>query len=153
MADPSSIPLVRQGELIKEIAQRIVGVVSGEWSVVRYEIETVTSLQQDLIYVTRPDGNEDREVAPEEVVDLDIELRSVMYKPGAGAWFSATIVVTNTGSDTGSLDAHFNYDDEPGWDYPVDPVVYLRDLERFPRDDSAIPDWLRQRLQEADAAQ
>jgi hypothetical protein len=61
------------------------------------------------------------------------DLRRVMYRPGAGTWFGAELTVTRHGS----MDADFNYDDEPQWSRPVEPAWYAQDLEKFPRDESA----------------
>lgn len=47
--------------------------------------------------------------------------------------------------------ADFNYDDEPTWETSIDPVLYVQDLDKYPRDESAIPGWLRQRLAEAES--
>lgn len=145
MSEQSADPLLRQRELIVEIANSVVASVSGPWSSIRYEIRSLAPFQQDLIYVTRPDGSEDRAFANDHVIDLDDELRAVMYRPGAGTWFAATISV----SDRGSVNADFNYDDEPAWTAPIEPAWYVQDLEKFPRDDAAIPAWLRAEVSKA----
>lgn len=71
-------------------------------------------------------------------------LRALMYRPEVGTWFSFEMTVTTSGSVT----TRFNFDDEPEWDVPVDPVAYLVDQEKFPRDEAHQPDWLRARLAE-----
>jgi hypothetical protein len=71
------------------------------------------------------------------------ELREVMYRPGTGTWFTFTLTI----SETGAVDAQFNYDDELEWDIPQEPVLFVEDLERFPRDAAHIPAWLDQKLQ------
>lgn len=57
------------------------------------------------------------------------------------------ITVTVSGSAT----AEYNYDDEPQWDAPVDPVVYVTDQEEFLCDEDKQPEWLRQQLAEGAA--
>jgi hypothetical protein len=79
------------------------------------------------------------------VLDLAKSLRSAMYRPGVGTWFSAKITVTAEGS----MDADFNYDDEPQWDEGVPAHWFVTDLERFPREDSAIPEWLKAKIAQA----
>ncbi|MGL4339788.1 MAG: hypothetical protein ACRCSP_05130, partial [Rhodoglobus sp.] len=32
------------------------------------------------------------------------------------------------------------------WDLPQEPVLYVEDLERFPRDEAHIPPWLAEKL-------
>ncbi len=79
--------------------------------------------------------------------DLVRSLRKVMYRPGAGTWYGA-IFDANPG---GSLTSSFNYDEEPEWDAPVDPIAYVTDQQKFPRDEANQPDWLKQRLAEGRA--
>ena len=79
--------------------------------------------------------------------DLVRSLREVMYRPDSGTWFSMEMTVTSTGAMT----ARFNYDNEPEWDVPVDPVSYVNDAKKFPRDEAHQPVWLQQRLAEGQA--
>jgi hypothetical protein len=74
-------------------------------------------------------------------------LREASYREGSGTWFGVHVTVTASGSAT----VEYNYDDEPQWDAPVDPVVYVRDQEKFPRDEDRQPEWLKQRLAEGRA--
>ena len=71
-------------------------------------------------------------------------LREASYREGSGTWFGVRVTVTASGSVTAAC----NYDDEPPWFAPVDPVVYVRDQEKFPRDEDKQPEWLKQRLAE-----
>jgi hypothetical protein len=72
-------------------------------------------------------------------------LRDIMFVPGAGTWFS-----TNISLDAdGHLSSSFDYDSEPDWDTAdVDPVAYVNDAKKFPRDEANQPHWLRARLAE-----
>jgi hypothetical protein len=74
-------------------------------------------------------------------------LREASYREGSGTWFGVHVTVTASGSAT----AEYNYDDEPQWDAPVDPLVYVRDQEKFPRAEDKQPEWLKQRLAEGRA--
>ncbi|RZU64136.1 hypothetical protein EV379_0430 [Microterricola gilva] len=74
-------------------------------------------------------------------------LRAAHYKPQLGTWFSAHITV---GAD-GSATAECNYDAEPEWEVPIDPIAYVTDLEAFPRDEAHQPEWLKQKLVEGRA--
>ena len=71
-------------------------------------------------------------------------MRDVMYRPGVGTWFSAVLRVDRSGS----VDGEFNYDEEPEWAAPVDPIAYLTDFEKYPRDIENQPEWLRIKLTE-----
>lgn len=76
-------------------------------------------------------------------LDLISNLRTAMYQDGLGTWFSAVIRVDRNGT----VDATFNYDDEPDWD-TVDPIAYLTDHEHFPRDVANQPSWLQEKIAE-----
>ncbi|WP_245548359.1 hypothetical protein [Gordonia araii] len=76
--------------------------------------------------------------------DVISRLREAMYQGGLGTWFSAVLIVDRSGS----VDGQFNYDSEPEWDAPVDPVVYVTDQEKLPRDVENQPDWLKAKLAE-----
>lgn len=80
-----------------------------------------------------------------EVSRAFCRLRAAMYRPGVGTWFSARFTVTTNGT----MDAEYNYDDEPQWFADVVPGTYVDDLERFPRDPEHIPVWLQRKLDEA----
>jgi hypothetical protein len=76
------------------------------------------------------------------------KLRAASYRDGSGTWFGLRLTVL----PDGTAKAEYNYDDEPEWDAPVDPVVYVNDLKKFPRDEEHQPEWLRQKVAAVTAA-
>lgn len=139
--------LPSQGELIVAIAQAIARERDMPWTSFEYRARMLRPYLQDEVLVTADDGTTAQKYPPDEVTQLVRDLRAAMYRPGAGTWFAARIAVTRDGT----ADADFDYDNEPEWTRLVEPAWYTQDLEKFPRDDSAIPDWLRARLSEATA--
>lgn len=93
------------------------------------------------------DGRYFSVAAPNEVRESARRLRAACYRERGGTWFSAKIVVTAAGS----AQAEYNYDQEPEWDAPVDSVLYTNDQDQYPRDETAQPAWLRQRIAEGRA--
>ncbi len=77
-----------------------------------------------------------------DVVQELRELRNLMYRTGKGTWFSSKIFV----SSTRSIDATYDYTNEPEWDAPISAECYVQDLERFPRDENNRPLWLREKI-------
>ena len=75
------------------------------------------------------------------------ELRAAMAEPGKGAWFTAVAQLTADGRMTWD----FDYDHEPEWFTPASPLHYLQEQEEFPRDAEHTPDWMRERLAQAEA--
>lgn len=144
--DQNVPPMIRQQQLV----QKIGGVISrfrvGDWQTSEYQTSSLVGYQEHMIYLRLPNGSVEPEFPPDELIDLTEDLRHVMYRPGAGTWFSATINI----GESGRVSADFNYDDEPYWETGIAPVLYTQDLEKYPRDDAQVPDWLRQRLAEAE---
>ncbi len=90
--------------------------------------------------------------SPAAVFDPLEELREICYLPGRGTWLSVQISVQSTGQ----FEFDFNYDQRP-YTYSREPDLLtpapgdndpapndqtlLEDLEQFPRDPDALPDW------------
>jgi hypothetical protein len=75
---------------------------------------------------------------PEVLGELFARLRTGMYRPGVGTWFSARFQLTHP------VDYRVEYDGtgQPHWSAPPPPEAYADDLRSFPRDPEHIPDWL-----------
>jgi len=69
-------------------------------------------------------------------------LREATYGDQVGAWFSAHVVLKMDDS----LSATYNYNELPPMAIDFSPSEFIVDLERFPRDASNIPEWLREKL-------
>ncbi|HEY3504280.1 MAG TPA: hypothetical protein VGN37_16030 [Actinocatenispora sp.] len=138
------------GLFARQEAQDLLGaevaryIPSGSAAVV-IEISALAPVSSFLFWSEARDGS--RESIP---MDMDFDtaliarLRQAMYRSGAGTWFSAVVRVDRSGV----VDGHFDYDSEPDWDAPVDPIAYLTDAEKYPRDVENQPDWLRAKLAE-----
>lgn len=136
-------PMIRQGEIVSEIARDTVGKVGGSWVILTLIIKALAPYRQEATHITRPSGEIEQKLPPREISPLVRELREVMYRPGTGTWFTLTLTI----SDAGAVDAQFNCDDEPEWSRPTEPVFYLQDMERFPRDEAHTPAWLVKQLE------
>jgi hypothetical protein len=141
-------PVVRQEQLIAEIALHLADEVEGAWSTLVFNHRNLSMFFTGRIDVHRPDGSFAHVRPPDSVLSLTDELRRVMYEPGKGAWFSArwTIASGEVDEEKNPPQIVFNYDDEPVWRWPAHPGLYALDLETFPRDDDRVPAWLRQKV-------
>lgn len=142
MSEASAPPFIRQQALVESIASTAVSRVDGEWSSVTVELRCLAPWSQYQTLVTRPDGSV-QSISARGIGDDAHELRDVMYRDGAGTWFSGTIVIDTAGH----VSATFDYDNEPAWSRPAEPIFYAQDLGKYPRDESAIPAWLRAQLE------
>ena len=78
---------------------------------------------------------------PVELVRLGVDLRVAMGRPGGGAWTWARLSMRS--SQGYKLVSDFNYDREPVLDPPYTAQDVTQELEAFPREPNAIPDWMR----------
>ena len=139
-------PVVRQEQLIDEIALHLADEVEGDWSTLVFNHRNLSMFFTGRIDVHRPDGSFAYAKPPDSILALTDELRRVMYEPGKGAWFSARWTIACEGGETPTTNVAFNYDDEPVWRWPAHPGLYAIDLETFPRDEERVPAWLRQKV-------
>jgi hypothetical protein len=97
-----------------------------------YYIADVRGKSFDADY---PDAPRDK-----SMISLFEQLRKEMYAltPGKGAWFDATMVIT----DKGEFNMTYNYDNKPKFEMTPDEEEYIIDTKEFPRDASSTPDWL-----------
>lgn len=149
MSDDDSgpvVPMMEQARLVNEVAALVLDSLTPPWDRAVLEFRALSySAEHGLdIY---GGGTVLEDFAPDDSLHLLFELRTVMYVPGAGTWFSVEIEVT----PDGRTQTRFNYDEEPAWTLPRDDETYVDDLERFPRDEENQPDWLRQKVASARA--
>lgn len=143
MSQTDEPAVIQQRQLVETLAQLAATAVSGEWLSFELRIRKLAPWGQFDLVVTRPDGSSEKVMPPRGMGDSIDSLRSAMYRPGAGTWYSATIAVSREGSVT----AAFDYDNEPAWSRPAEPIFYAQDLGKYPRDESAIPAWLKAQLE------
>ncbi len=115
--------LVRQGELIQQIGSLIAGGVPGDWSRVVLEVRAAGSYAEAVCRTVDADGSGVAVPSPDGVQRLVMELRSVMYRSGAGTWFSMVYTVIATGQTGARAETQFNYDDQPQWHSAPVPVT------------------------------
>ncbi|MDC7120242.1 hypothetical protein OMK64_01680 [Cellulomonas fimi] len=126
------------------LARGLVEQAPDGWRELIYIHQSVGDAFTDTLICDGPNGQARLEPPPsDDFLDLLLELRSRMYRPGLGAWYTATIRVTPDGRIT----ADFDYDHEPTYEFAPD--SWRRDAERFPRTPENTPDWLAAKAQPA----
>lgn len=141
--------MIRQGQLVDEVSSQIPQDVTGSWKRLIYTRRALSMYAREDMVVHRPDGTVGSALPPLAMEDSIDELRSVMYQPGVGTWFSATWTLECDESGSVSVDVDFDYDNEPDWGQSVSPATFAIDLEDFPRDDENTPSWLAKKAAEA----
>ncbi|WP_067461782.1 hypothetical protein [Actinomadura macra] len=115
------------------------------WERLGFEFRATVGIDSASFEVQGADGSRRKAMPPGQAVGRMDELRRVMYRRGKGAWFTARLEIERSGR----FSAEFDYEGEPDFVPPLTPSAYALDLDQFPRTDEHIPDWLRQKLNEA----
>lgn len=132
-----------------QLCRRLVAEAPAGWQRIVFEYTALGDRRQSMCGVEFTDGTYSGLDLPTAVLDGFHRLRSLMYRPGTGTWFSMAAVLT----PPNRARTYYNYDKEPDWADPLPtPAEYAEDVERFPRDLAATPPWLRAKLAEARTA-
>jgi hypothetical protein len=137
----TAVPAVlRQRDLIRALGVDVVGLLGELEGHVVVECRLLAGYGEYATRVVRVDGSAESVRTPPSVKEAARKLRErVMYSAAGGTWLSARFVVGHGGG----VGSEFNYDTEPDWSHELDPQLYAQELRAFPRDESAVPEWLR----------
>lgn len=145
MAEQDSLGPAEHAEIQQAIGRALVEAAPSGWNELRYEFRATIQIDGDRFESVASDGMAARISAPFSVMELFAELRSAMYRPGVGTWFTARYVVNRLGD----YKFDFDYDSEPDFNPQLTPGAFALDLEYFPRDDEHMPEWLREMVRQA----
>ncbi len=151
MSQPTQpqVDLERKEILESRIGLALIDIAPSQWRRVDLRASLTVETQQLQLVVVLEDGREamaselDGDVQ-RRIIEAMVELRRLLYRQGAGTWFSMRL-----GAKPDTYSVAYDFHHEPPWQPPLEPGMYLRDLEAFPRDVMHLPDWLRGRLEEA----
>ncbi|MDA3646475.1 hypothetical protein LZ318_04490 [Saccharopolyspora indica] len=133
-------------ELLNDLCNEMVDLAPEEGWLRIDLMSKMTVPVQDLSFTVIMEDGSSPEVTPTDEFNVILaKLRTAMYQPDPGAWFSARVMI----SPPAKVNYHFNYEFEPEWDPPIEAGCYVEDLEMFPRDPLAMPVWLKDRVHEA----
>ena len=142
--DPA--PQTSEQQLVAQLAALLVADRPEPWTRLdlRYVI-LVGALTEDLS-LTDADGVTTRVWGPHELSSLVVQLREATYRPDRGAFFEVHLAVTPDG--TTSVDYNFTEMAEHYRSWKPKDIApdFVDDFKAYPRDDSAIPAWLRELL-------
>lgn len=137
---------IEQQELLKEIGGEILDFQPQKGERLVYEDMAVAGYGSSRLTAIHGDGTSERIGSPVSIIETCEKLRHGMYQEGKGTWFSMTYTITRPSSFT----VEFNYDEQPKFQFAPDPELYVEDLKRFPRNPEHIPEWLQEKLREAE---
>lgn len=114
-----------------------------DWAEATYTANFLGSVgESSLIYVT-PSGINVRLIG-EDTWDADqiaYRLRTESHTPENGPWYQIQVKLTAGGEPRTTL----LFRELPAWEHQIPESAYREELELFPRNDTAIPGWLREK--------
>ncbi|MFI0409790.1 hypothetical protein [Actinomadura sp. 3N508] len=146
MSDPEQVlRSAKERETVNGAVRALRTAAPSGWERLDFEFRATVGIDSASLEVEGPDGERRTAMPPGQAVGKMDELRRAMYRQGKGAWFTARLQVERSGR----FSAEFDYDGEPDFTPPLTSSAYVKDLNRFPRTDEHIPDWLRDKLSDA----
>ncbi|MFI9007331.1 TNT domain-containing protein [Actinosynnema sp. NPDC053489] len=130
-----------QNAILGSVTTLLVQRLPGDWEQLWVDFRMVGGyLETQVSGLTMYGSSFDWEL-PAEALPFFAQLRDGMARPGRGTWFTLKFHLVHP--DTYS--AEFDRDAEPDWTQPPPAEHYARELELYPRDEDAVPAWLRER--------
>lgn len=125
----------------EEIRAALLPLLPEEWETVSYEVQVLGSLQNHQLVATLGDGTEHYPEVPLELIQAVAAQRGADHTRERGAWLNLALELRRDGTSSMLMD----YSTRPMWHEVPPEEVYAEELWYFPREDEAIPTWLRWR--------
>ncbi|EIE99551.1 hypothetical protein [Saccharomonospora glauca] len=138
----------RSRQLLARIGLTLLDDAPERWRRIDLQCRAVADVHDVTLTVLLEDGSQPDMTLPPHVVDDLLEVRRLTYRPDMGAWFSMRYLL----DPPAQMYVKYNYDWDPkwrSWRSPIPAESWARDLEAFPRPEENIPDWLAERIAEA----
>lgn len=134
--------MLNDAEVLREVAMAQVAEVGQGFDTITIVSRNLRAVAEGDGWVTRG-GVEEKIFPSDAAMDILEQHRADAYRPGVGTWFTATVTI----HARGSVDADFDYDNEPQWLFDAPPpVAFVKDFGKFPRDEEHTPAWLAEKL-------
>ncbi|WP_198319365.1 hypothetical protein [Actinopolyspora erythraea] len=142
MSRPTAISPEEQEQIARRIGVLLLQEAPEDWQQITVEYRATGEYHDLLAEVTSQDGASRPWEPPEELNGIFGHLREGMYRPDVGTWLSALYTVERPSS----YRIDINFDEEPQWPQPLPAEAYVEELNRYPRSEDNIPEWMSARL-------
>ncbi|AOS65686.1 glycohydrolase toxin TNT-related protein [Actinoalloteichus hymeniacidonis] len=149
MSRPTANSQEDQAVLARDIGMALLQAAPPGWQQIRVEYRAMGSVTDAVGKVINEDGSTASWEPPADCGPLFERLRQNMYEPEKGTWLSALYVVERPSN----YRIDVNVDKKVPWDPPLPPNAFHEELNRYPREDSAIPPWFWRGLGRPDRTQ
>ncbi|GAA1469281.1 hypothetical protein NE857_29780 [Nocardiopsis exhalans] len=138
-----------RNRLLQKVGSLILDSTENGWQEIVMDFAACHRLSTYSVAADYPDGSVTDPDLPDELIDSLRGLREGMHRSPAGTWFSLRYAITSENQ----FHVDYEYDDKPDFGFEIAFSNFLRDLEKFPRDEENIPGWLREKLLRAAAGE
>lgn len=145
MTEPTRLSPPEQEEVVQEVAGVMRSTAPAGWRKLELIYRSTVAVDAADILATTT-GEPQRIPVPMKVSSRMSSLREGMYERNSGSWFTARLVL----EPPGKYQIEFDYDGEPTYVPPLTAGTYALDLQHYPRSEEHTPDWLREKLAEAE---
>lgn len=145
--DPNLTDPVAQQQALEGLAGAMVDAAPEGWRQLTYVACRVGAYDHDLLVFRAADEEVYRLPVPDGVYAPVEKLKRSLYAPdrGTGTWLTMAVSV----HETMKYSADYNYDSEPEPQPEVSALAYRQEMERFPRSEEHVPEWMKHKLEEA----
>ncbi len=133
---------IQANELFKDFTTRMIHSLPPEWDQLFIDFRSVGEYVEMPARVITVLGGAIQWEPPGDTAPFLVKLRDAMYKPDEGVWTSLRYHLVHP--DRYSI--QYNWDREPDWDHVPPARFFEQELDRYPRSDEFMPDWLVDRL-------
>lgn len=123
--------------ILQEIGGQLYGLLPSGLDRIVMTTSMVRGVMAGETLMSAADGTQESAAPSRRTFEAARRLRRLMYKPGAGTWFTAVFTVTAAGK----LSARYDYDNEPELGH-FGAEEHRADFEDFPRTAENTPGWL-----------
>ncbi|MGW4351633.1 hypothetical protein ACWELJ_06025 [Nocardia sp. NPDC004582] len=142
MTECDSVEPLEHSEAFGAIGRAIAEDAPDGWQQLRLDYRATIQIEAARMQAVDAAGLVSHIEVPDAAMDCLTELRSAMYQPGTGTWFTARFVLDLAGE----YSVEFDYENEPDFIPQLTAGAYALDQEYFPRDADHTPDWLSAKL-------
>ncbi|PRY43690.1 TNT domain-containing protein [Umezawaea tangerina] len=135
-----------QNALLGSVTTLLIHRLPGDWSQLFLDFRALGSTVEAPVSVLNIYGQSVEWKLPDEALPFFLELRAGMYREGMGTWFSARFHLAHPNV----YSVEYNRTEEPRWTHRPAEKYFQEELERFPRAEAEIPDWVRSAGRTAD---
>lgn len=147
MTEPNRLSPPEQEEVVQEVAGVMLSIAPAGWQKLELVYRSTVAVDAAEILATTT-GEPERIPVPMKISSRMSSLREGMYEQDRGSWFTARLVL----EPPGKYQIEYDYDGEPTYVPPLTSGAYALDFQYYPRSEEHTPDWLREKLADAEAS-